>query len=149
MKESMIQEAITLFEHLGDKALEEINFAMKSWEYTNSVNEYRKVDKLSKLFLERFGKSPEEIYIKKEEQLMLLHFALWLKSYLSSSNKMSWEIWRDSVIFGMSTQEIMNKYNIKNNQIVYKRRKKIYQDIKTALPLYYEQYLDLEEYMKG
>ena len=80
---------------------------------------------------------------------MLLHFALWLKSYLSSSNKMSWEIWRDSVIFGMSTQEIMDKYNIKNNQIVYKRRKKIYQDIKTALPLYYEQYLDLEEYMKG
>ena len=149
MKESMIQEAITLFEHLGDKALEEINFAMKSWEYTNSVNEYRKVDKLSKLFLERFSKSPEEIYIKKEEHLMLLHFALWLKSYLSSSNKMSWEIWRDSVIFGMSTQEIMDKYNIKNNQIVYKRRKKIYQDIKTALPLYYEQYLDLEEYMKG
>lgn len=149
MKESMIQEAITLFEHLGDKALEEINFAMKSWEYTNSVNEYRKVDKLSKLFLERFGKSPEEIYIKKEEHLMLLHFALWLKSYLSSSNKMSWEIWRDSVIFGMSTQEIMDKYHIKNNQIVYKRRKKIYQDIKTALPLYYEQYLDLEEYMKG
>lgn len=149
MKESMIQEAITLFEHLGDKALEEINFAMKSWEYTNSVNEYRKVDKLSKLFLERFSKSPEEIYIKKEEHLMLLHFALWLKSYLSSSNKMSWEIWRDSVIFGMSTQEIMDKYNIKNNQIVYKRRKKIYQDIKTALPLYYEQYLNLEEYMKG
>ena len=80
---------------------------------------------------------------------MLIHFALWLKAYLSSSNKMSWEIWRDSVIFGMSTQEIMDKYHIKNNQIVYKRRKKIYQDIKKGLPLYYEQYLNLEEYMKG
>ena len=66
MKESMIQEAITLFEHLGDKALEEINFAMKSWEYTNSVNEYRKVDKLSKLFLERFGNLQKRFILKKK-----------------------------------------------------------------------------------
>lgn len=149
MKESMIQEAITLFDHVGDKALEEINFAMKSWEYTNSVNEYRKVDKLSQLFFEKYSKSPEEIYIKKEEQLVLIHFAMWLKQYLSSMDPVSWGIWRDTIIYGLSTKEMMKKYGITRDSKLYQRRKKILKYIEAGLPLYYEQYLNLEEYMKG
>ena len=43
----MIQEALALFEQRGDSAVEEINAIMRNWEFTNSVAEYRKVDKLS------------------------------------------------------------------------------------------------------
>lgn len=146
MKESMIQEALALFEQRGEKAVEEINAIMNNWEFTNSVSEYRKVDKLSSM-VEKYGESPEQILIKKEERMVLLHFVCWLKGYLQAISDKAWNIWRDSVIYGMSYKQCAKKYNISISTVgAYKIR---YNNrIKQALPLYYEQFGNLENYLK-
>ena len=100
----MIQEALALFEQRGDSAVEEINAIMRNWEFTNSVAEYRKVDKLSAM-VERYGDSPEKIIIRKEERMMLLHFVCWLKVFLKQVRPLMWYVWRDTVIYGMSIKQ--------------------------------------------
>lgn len=147
MKESMIQEALALFEQRGEKAVEEINAIMNNWEFTNSVSEYRKVDKLSSM-VEKYGESPEQILIKKEERMVLLHFVCWLKGYLQTISDKAWDIWRDNVIYGMSYKQCAKKYNIGISTVGgYKTRYN--KRIKEALPLYYEQFGNLENYLKG
>lgn len=147
MKESIIQEALALFEQRGDKAIDEINAIQNMYEYKKTIDEYRTVDKLALIYNE-YSKSPEDILIKKEEHLYLLHFVCWLKKYLSLTKPNLWETWRDSVIFGLDNQTLAKKYKVKP-QAISKRKNFINKLIKKALPLYYEQYLNLEEYLKG
>ena len=147
MKESMIQEALALFEQRGDNAVEEINVIMKNWEFTNSVAEYRKVDKLSAM-VERYGDSPENIVIRKEERMMLLHFVCWLKVYLKQVRPLMWYVWRDTVIYGMSIKQCAKKYKITESS-AKNCKSACKQNIKRALPLYYAQFGNLEEYLKN
>lgn len=146
MKESMIQEALALFEQRGEKAIEEINAIVEKWEYTNSVDEYRKVDKLSSM-VEKYGVSPEQILIRKEEQMMILRFVCWLHVYLKSIRPVFWYIWRDTVIYGLSTKQCASKYKFRSRTIAkYKRIAN--QKAQEALPLYYAQFGNLEKYLR-
>lgn len=147
MKESMIQEALMIYEQRGDTAVEEINAIMKNWEYTNTVAEYRKVDKLSSL-VERYGDSAEAIIIRKEERMMLLHFVCWFKRYLYQVRPLFWYVWRDSIVFGLNREQCAAKYGI-SKKYVTKIRTKCKEYLKKAKPLYYEQFGDLEEYLKS
>ena len=147
MKESMIQEALALFEQRGDSAVEEINAIMRNWEFTNSVAEYRKVDKLSAM-VEKYGDSPEKIIIRKEERMMLLHFVCWLKVYLKQVRPLMWYVWRDTVIYGMSIKRCAKKYKITESS-AKNCKSACKQNIKRAFPLYYAQFGNLEEYLKN
>lgn len=147
MKESMIQEALALFEQRGKQAVEEINSIMNAWEYTNSVSEYRKVDKLSSL-VEKYGASPEQIVIRKEEQRYLLHFVCWLQTHLRNVKPIMWYIWRDAVIYGQNTKELAKKYQI-STKTVNRWKVKCRKQISKALPFYYAQFGNLEEYLKN
>ena len=91
MKESMIQEALALYDQRGNEAVKEINRNMVQWEYSNDVNELRKADKLFSRMAQKYGRSPEEILLEKEKRVKILHFLLWVRQYMLAQSRTEWD----------------------------------------------------------
>ena len=79
--------------------------------------------------------------------MMLLHFVCWLKVYLKQIRPLMWYVWRDTVIYGMSIKQCAKKYKITESS-AKNCKAACRNNIKRALPLYYAQFGNLEEYLK-
>lgn len=147
MKESMIQEAIALYDERGDESIEEINRIMNQWEYTNGVNELRKAEKLFSRLVNHYSSSPEEILLKKEEQEKILHFLLWVKRFLQTQSEEDWQLWRAWIIEGIKPKELAYLFHIPYSSI-HNRLNRITRDVQGVIHLYDEEFGSLQVYLE-
>lgn len=147
MKESMIQEALALYDQRGNEAVKEINRNMVQWEYSNDVNELRKADKLFSRMTQKYGRSPEEILLEKEKRVKILHFLLWVRQYMLAQSSTEWEMWRDWIVTGDRVSKIAKKHDMLPDTARHLLLK-ITKRIRSVIPYYDMQYGSLEEYLK-
>jgi len=94
VKESILLEAISMYEDKGLDAIEEINRTTAIYEYSLKVEELRIAEKIFKTLKygeNTNGKSPEDILIDKEEKERIFHFACWVMDYLKTQNPNYWD----------------------------------------------------------
>lgn len=116
-------------------------------EYYLDTKENRKKEKITlyKYGYIRLGKSPEDVIIEWEEKEKIFHFLTWLRAVLGEYD---WYIFCQSEIYGKPKRQIAEEEGrcIGN---IFRRLAKIKKYIKKALPLYYEQFGNLQEYLEG
>ena len=150
MKESILLEAISMYEDKGADAIEEINRTTAIYEYSLKVEELRIAEKIFKTLKygeNVSGKSPEEILIDKEEKERIFHFACWVMDYLKTQNPNYWELFRDRFILGISIERMAKKYN-KSKSVMYKTTKRVITEVNSVIKLYDEEYGSLKDYLE-
>lgn len=116
-------------------------------EYYLDTKENKKKEKITlyKYGYIKLGKSPEDVIIGWEEKEKIFHFLTWLKSVLGEYD---WYIFCQSEIYGKPKRQIAEEEGMYIGNI-FRRLSKIKKYIKKALPLYYEQFGNLKEYLEG
>ena len=147
MKESMIQEALLLYSQMGDNAVDEINKVMNVFESRVDTDEIKKKKKLLAIYDDKVS-SPEDILVNREKSKYITHFFIWLEHYIKGVGELNWNIWRDFYLYGLKMSEVCKKYNI-SRRSANSRKARTNAFIQSILPLYYEQFIDLREYIKN
>lgn len=147
MIDKMIAEALYMYEQKGEKALFEISRNLEQNEYTDSVNEIRKAERIAARIERKYGKSPEEILIEREERAKIIHFLAWLKPLILNKSEEEWQIWRDVVLLGKSVKQVAKERGL-SVSCVYKRNRSVMKLIKEMTKYYDEQYGSLKEYLE-
>lgn len=147
MKESMIQEALLLYSQMGNNAVDEINKVMNVFESRVDTDEIKKKKKLLAIYDDEVS-SPEDILVNREKSKYITHFFIWLEHYIKGVDELNWNIWRDFYLHGLKMSEVCKKYNI-SRRSANSRKARTNAFIQSILPLYYEQFIDLREYIKN
>lgn len=151
MRESMLIEAIAMYEKFGDSAIDLITRANATYEHSRAIDELRKADRASErlreLIYRKYSKNPEEIYLKKEQDEYILHFVLWVKKMVKSYSEKDWSAFERFVVEGKKLREIAKEDNI-SIQEVKQKLMRARKRIKELVPLYNEQFGDIKDYLE-
>lgn len=130
-----------------DSVCDNIERITRKEELCEDIREYRKKKKVTdcKYGYIKLSKSPEDIVVSWEEKESIFHFLQWLRLILGEND---WDIFCQSVVHGKPKRVIAEERGVDINSI-FGKLKTIKKKIGQALPYYYDQFGNLQEYLRG
>lgn len=115
-------------------------------ELTKDIRENRTKEKITnkKYGYIRLSKSPEDVVIEWEQQEKIFQFLTWLRLMLGEND---WHLFCQYAIYGKSKRQIAEDEG-KNINSIRSKFRTINKKLAEGLPLYYQQFGNLQEYLK-